>query len=265
MKKGFETPFTLSPFHPFTFSPFHLFTPSPHFPMTEEVSPLSPNHEETNRNHKWLMLVFNGIIIAFVVCVIAALSSPMVIRSKKRGPLSEAINNAKQIGFALDMFNEEFIKYPSPSSASEVKEANPDEQLNLSGNSSNAIFRQFFATEITESELMFYAKIKSAIKPDGNTSPGETLKQGEVGFSYISGLSSKDNPLTPIVVTPLTPGTTKFDSKPFDGKAIVLHINNSVTTYDINKDGHIYDKDGDILSPNHPFWNEKAPLIHYPE
>ena len=178
---------------------------------------------------------------------------------------SGSISNAKQIGFALDMFNEEFIKYPSPSSASEVKEANPDEQLNLSGNSSNAIFRQFFATGITESEQIFYVKIKNAIRPDGNISPGEALKKGEVGFSYISGLSSKDNPLTPIVVTPLIPGTTKFDPKPFDGKAIVLHINNSVRTYDINKDGHIYDKDGDILSPNHPIWNGKTPTIHYPE
>ena len=207
-----------------------------------------------------------GIIILLCSASIIFLLSPIFMQQHGHGHTrSESINNAKQIGFALDMFNEEFNKYPSPSSASEVKEANPDQQLNLSGNSSNAIFRQFFATGITDSELMFYAKIKNAIRPDGNLSPREALKKGEVGFSYISGLTPKDNPLTPIVLTPLIPGTTKFDPKPFDGKAIVLHINNSVRTYDINHDGHIYDKDGDILSPNHPIWNGKIPTIHYPE
>jgi hypothetical protein len=95
--------------------------------------------------------------------------------------------------------------------------------------------------------------------------PGEALKKGEVGFSYITGLSFKDDPLTPIVLTPLIPGTTKFDPKPFNGKAIVLHIDNSVRTYDINKDGHVYDKGIDILSAKHPIWKGKAPDIRYPE
>ena len=208
---------------------------------------------------------FLHFIAIIFIAFMAAIIIPLIMAQKLSGRKSETINNAKQIGLALSEFDDEFKKYPSPSSASEVKEANPDQQFDLTGNSSNAIFRQLFAAEIAESEEMFYAENKNTIKPDGHISLGEALKKGEVGFSYISGLSSKNNPLTPIVVTPLISGTTKFDPEPFDGKAIVLRIDNTITTYSINKDGHIYDKGIDILSPKHPFWGGKAPLIHYPE
>jgi hypothetical protein len=114
---------------------------------------------------------------------------------------------------------------------------------------------------------MFYAKTKDCKKPDGIITRGEALKRNEIGFSYNAGLTSTGaDPLTPIVLTPLIPGTTKFDAKPFDGKAIILHIDNSVRTYDIAKDGHIYDAKGiNLLSPKHPIWKGKAPDIRYPE
>ena len=39
----------------------------------------------------------------------------------------------------------------------------------------------------------------------------------------------------------------------------------SVRTYEIQKDGHIYEKGIDLLSPKHPVWKGKAPDIRYPE
>lgn len=178
----------------------------------------------------------------------------------------KAINNAKQIGIALFSFADEYDKYPSPATATEVAEAYPDQPFDLTGNSSNAIFRQFFTSGITESEQMFYARFKKSQNPDGDISPGELLKKGECGFSYISKISPKDNPKTPIVLTPLIPGTKKFDPKPFNGTAIILHINQSVSTHVIAKDGHVYDDKGiDILSSKHPVWKGKAPDIRYPE
>ncbi len=84
-----------------------------------------------------------------------------------------------------------------------------------------------------------------------------------MGYVYISG---QTNPSAPLFLTPLIPGTTKFDPEPFGGHAMVIRIDQSASAYTIGKDGHIYDKDGlDILSPNHPMWNGKAPTIHYPE
>jgi hypothetical protein len=178
----------------------------------------------------------------------------------------ETVNNARQLGLLFLEFDNDFGSFPNHTTAALVTKNHPSHGYDLSGNSSNALFRQFFAVGYTRSEPMFYAKITGTTKPDGITTPGEALKKGEIGFSYISGLSSKDDPLTPIVLTPLIPGTTKFDPKPFDGKAIILHIDNSVRTYDIAKDGHIYDAKGiNLLSPKNPIWKGKAPDIRYPE
>jgi len=187
------------------------------------------------------------------------------MRKKGRsGDWVEATSNARQIGLALFEFETEYGEFPSPTTRPLV-EKDVGAIIDLSGTSSNALFRQIFAVEITQSESMFYAKIKDSIRPDGDITPGNILEPGECGFSYISGLSFKDDPTAPIVLTPVIPGTTKFDPKPFDGKAVVLHIDNSVRTYDIKKDGHIYRDGINLLSPKHPIWKGKAPDIRYPE
>ncbi len=128
------------------------------------------------------------------------------------------------------------------------------------------MFRQLFAAGTSPNpNRCSTPDSKATTRPDGVITPGDILEPGECGFSYITGLSSRDDPATPIALTPLIPGTTTFDPKPFDGKAVVLHIDNSVRTYDIAKDGHIYDKGIDLLSPKHPVWKGKAPDIRYPE
>ncbi len=207
----------------------------------------------------WLLLI--GIIL------ILYSFAPMQLTSKKElADRMEAKSNATQIALALFEFNEEFGSYPSPSSAADVTAAFPSHGYDLSGNSSNALFRQLFAAEIIDTEMPFYAKIMNAIRPDGIIISKEALKKGEVGFAYISGQTTKGNPARPLLLCPLIRGTTKFDPKPFAGKAIVLRIDNTVDTYPIHKNGHVYDKDGlDILSPKHPIWKGKAPDIRYPE
>lgn len=129
------------------------------------------------------------------------------------------------------------------------------------------MFRQIFAVTIAQSEQMFFAKTKGSKKPDGYITPGNILEAGSCGFAYVAGLSSKDDPATPIVLTPMIPGTTRFDPKGLDGRgqAVVLHIDNSVRSYKIEKDGHIYDKGIRLLSPKHPIWKGKKPDIRYPE
>jgi hypothetical protein len=234
---------------------------------TEDPAP-RPSPELLNRQPKWFKAVFYGAIVASVLfALICLLLYPRFARGHRRPYYQgEAYSNARQIGLALLEFETEYGAYPSAATVPLVSKSHPAHTFDLSGASSNAFFRQTFAVEITQSEHMFYARISGVRKPDGGVTPGEVLKKGEVAFSYISGLSSKDDPFTPIVLTPLIPGTTKFDPKHFKGKAIVLHIDNSVRTYDINKDGHIYDDKGiNLLSPKNPIWKGKAPDIRYPE
>ncbi len=209
------------------------------------------------------ILVFTfGLIILIGIIAIVYIRIDSQIREADR---SEAFRNVRSFSCALYAFDDEYGSYPNDATISLVNEKNEDHDYDLSGKSSNAAFLQMMAAGITESEIAFYAKIKGSIEPDGNLSRSGALKKGEVGFSYISGLSTKGNPSTPIVLTPLIPGTTRFDPKPFKGKAVVLHIDNTVHIYDIHEDGHVYDKGIDILSPKHPVWNGKAPDIRYPE
>jgi hypothetical protein len=231
---------------------------------TEEPSH-PPNPELLNRQPKWFKPVLYGCIVASALFVLVILFSPYVLRSRRAGPDIHARSNARQIGLALMEFDIEYGSYPNVTTGSLVTKSHSAHGYDLSSVSSNALFRQLFVAQVTQGEGMFYAKIPGTIRADGNIAPGEALKKGEVAFSYISGLSSKGDPLTPLVLTPLIPGTTKFDPKPFDGKAIILHIDNSVRTYDIHKDSHIYDKGINLLSPKHPVWKGKAPDIRYPE
>lgn len=201
--------------------------------------------------------------VAVILLILPMFMGRMGGRGHER---SRTISNAKQIGLALFEFEQDYEAYPNNETLKAVTDAFPEHSHDLTGNSSNALFRQLLAAEIAYSEEIFYSKTKSSRKPDGNIALGEALNKGEVGFAYISGLNAKDDPSTPLVLTPLIPGTTKFDPEPFDGTAFVMQIDQNVRTYIIHKDGRIYDKDGiDILSPEHPIWKGKAPTIHYPE
>lgn len=233
-----------------------------------EIDPaLPPNPALLNRQPKWFKKVFYGCIIASILFVLALLAAPMVIRRPHSADQTQATSNARLIGLALLEFDADYATYPSDATVAKVAKSHPAHGHDLSSKSSNALFRQLIAVEYTQHEDMFYAKVKNAIRPDGVILPGEALKEREVGFAYISGLSTKDDPGTPIALAPMIPGTTKFDPEGFGGRenAVVLHIDGSVRPYKIQKDGRIYDKGIDLLSPKHPVWKGKKPDIRYPE
>ena len=91
------------------------------------------------------------------------------------------------------------------------------------------------------------------------------MKKGECGFSYIAGLSSKGNPSRPLVVTPLIPGTTRFDPTRFHGKAIILRMDNSVSSIPINGAGHVMSNGMNLLDPANPIWGGEKFTIAWPE
>ncbi len=232
--------------------------------MPEEDPALPPDPAFLNRQPKWFKPVFHGAIVASILFVLALFFAPLLLRSRKKSNQTEATSNARQIGLALFEFETDYGEFPNETTKALVKN-NPGTTIDLTGTSSNTLFRQIFAANITQSESMFFAKTKDSRKPDGIITPENILESGECGFSYIAGLSSKDDPSTPIALTPLIPGTTKFDPKPFKGFAVVLQIDNSVRSYKIENDGHIYRDGKNLLSPKHPIWKGIAPDIRYPD
>ena len=234
--------------------------------MNPEDPPLPPDPELLNRQPKWFKPVFYGCIVASILFVLSGLTAPVVLRSAKKSTQTQATANLRQIGIALLEFDTDFGAFPSDKTKDLVDKKHPGHGFNLSGKSSNAQFRRLFAAKLTQSEAMFYAKVKGTRRPDGNISPGEALKKGEVGFGYIAGLSTEGNPARVIAFCPIIPGTDRFDPKPFDGRAVILRIDNSVTSVNIDKHGHAIVGGINLLSPANPIWGVGDKIdIRYPE
>lgn len=166
---------------------------------------------------------------------------------------TEAVSNARHIGLALFEFDTEYGKFPDESTTETVRRTTGTE-LKLGNSSSNDFFRQLLASGIASSEQMFHAKIPGARKPDGVTTGNKALEKGEVGFSYLAGLSSKGNPGRPVLVTPLIPGTDRFDRSVFDGKAVILRMDNTATSIIIDSEGHALLDGRNVLDREHPVW-----------
>ena len=212
------------------------------------------------KSFDWL----NWVSLAFILTVLVAVILPMRGHSSRKPKQTEAVSNLRQIGFALLEFESQYGAYPNDETAAKVVTKTKTD-LDLAGASSNTLFRQLFATGIVTSEGIFHAKVEGAKKPDGVISAGKALAPGEVAFGYIAGLSASGNPARPIAFCPIIPGTDRFDPEPFDGKAVVLLVDNSVRTLNIDGNGHAMLGPQNILSPKNPIWDGQAPDIRYPE
>jgi len=175
-----------------------------------------------------------GLILA---TVLAGLTAPLTFRCRKAANRTQAINNAKQVGLALLEFDQEFGSFPSYETVPEVRKASKV-KYDLSGSSSNAMFRQLIAFGIQSEDIFYCLHHESIRKPDRNLSPGKALEAGEVGFSYISGQKSSDNPARVVLAAPIRIGATTAWTDTFKGKAVLLRIDNSVEAPAIRQRDH---------------------------
>jgi prepilin-type N-terminal cleavage/methylation domain-containing protein len=179
------------------------------------------------------------LVVIVIIAALAGLTAPMVIRQRKKADQTEAVNNARQIGIALLEFETEYGSFPDSTTATAVNTATGNTPK--SGSTANAIFHQLFAAGYTQSEAMFYCKAAYTKKPDGDVSTStKALDAGECGFGIImngtAGFSSSTNPMRPICAAPFTSDVAAdtFDKEIFDGKAVILKIDNSVVSANIN-------------------------------
>lgn len=206
------------------------------------------------------------LIVVGVFSMVALLAMPMFTRRKRIncGP-TEVTNNAWQLGIALLEFEAEYGKFPDVSTAAEVKRRRVT-PLSLAGNSSNDILAQMIAAGICQSESMFYAKAKGAVKPDNiMDTDASVLSHGECGFAYISNVDATTNPSTPLLFGPIIPGTRSFDAEANDGKAIILKLDSSVSSLRINSAGQVMYLGLELLDPKNPIWGGKAPDVKWPK
>ncbi|MES2924143.1 MAG: hypothetical protein V4819_21510 [Verrucomicrobiota bacterium] len=233
-------------------------------PQPPPNAPAPPPSEAallSQKKWKWLW----GIGLVSFLFVALVLTSPLTLRSRKRADQTEAVSNARQIGLALFEFQNQYGAYPNADTVVAVQKATGT-KLSLGTKTSNDFFRQLIGGNFTSSEKMFYAaKIPGVRKPDDNITGTEALKKGECGFAYFLGTKATDNPERPLAAAPMIPGTDRFDPKAYEGKAVVLRQDNSVTSFNIDKDGHIHIEGKLFMDPTNPIWDGHPPMIVWPE
>jgi hypothetical protein len=238
--------------------------------MPEDEPSLPPDPVLPGRHINWFKRVFWGVVI--VVLTIFFLLLFLITHShgvRKKYNVTWATSNAHMLYKDLAEFDSQYGRFPDESTVLGVNDAFPAHGHDLSGKSANSLLRQLFAAEISENEDIFTAHLKDTIMyPDFNTNPGYALQKHDIGFAYVPGYSTKENPPVPIVLAHIVPRSKdKFDLDRYlgFGKAVILFSDGSIHSYKIEKDGRIYDKGIDLLSPKHPVWKGKKPDIRYPE
>ncbi len=198
------------------------------------------------------------------VAMLAGLTAPLIIRQRKKANQTEAMENARPIGFVLFEFKNEYGSYPDDSTAQAVADATGTTKI--SGATSNDRFRQLIRANLTQSERIFYAHIPGSRRPDDVIDGDSALENGECGFAYVGNLVTTDEVPRPLAMTPLIAGTTRFDPNPFDGKAVILWTDNSVRSLPIDrKTGEVMLDGKSLFNPAHPIWGGKPPVIALPE
>ncbi len=232
-------------------------------PQPPPDAPAPPPSEAAILSQKKLKWLWVAGVVSIIIIALAGLTAPLVARKRIICDQTEQVSNARQIGLALFEFENQYGSYPDAATATRIR-SETKTTLNLGTKSSNDFFRQLLAANFTQSEKMFYAKGSSVHKSDDVIAGAKALEKGECAFTYFLGASKLDNPSRPLAAAPMIPGTDRFDPKPFEGKAVILRMDNSVSTLRIDKMGHVNDG-GNLMDPHHPLWDGRAPVIAWPE
>jgi type II secretory pathway pseudopilin PulG len=233
-------------------------------PQPPPDAPAPPPSEEALRSRRWWSWIWKTGTVSILIFLLSVLSAPLFLRARKKPNQTEAVNNIRQIGLALEEFQEEYGKFPDATTIVPVQNETGS-LLPMGTTTSNDFFRQLFASGMTQSEAMFYARIDGTRIPDGRCDGSDALEKRECGFTYFLGATKSDNPRRPLVVTPMIPGTDRFDPKRFDGRAVILRMDNSVSSPTIDKAGHVFVDGRNLMDPHHPIWDGHAPVIAWPD
>lgn len=232
--------------------------------MTPEPRPDAPSPRDPLPKRRVLNRAVLGALFLLLAMPLALLFLPPIMENQNESNLSEASSHLRSLSLNLSAFDEEYGSFPYASTAVDVKDSTGT-PLTLGDSSSNQLFRQLIAT-VCRGENIFWARTSPDSKKPDNIidSDATALAPGECSFSYISSLSNADTG-TPVIMTPLIPGTTRFDPKPFGRRAVVYFVGENVRDLPIQPDGRVLFNGRDLFDPAQPYWRGKTPDLKWPE
>lgn len=212
--------------------------------------------------------ILKGLLLVGIVSVIFMLVGVVpsrVLFGTSNADRREAINNVKQVALALIDFDSDYGCFPDATTIAAVQ-ADTSTSIPLGTSSSNALLRQLIANG-NKHEKIFYAKSTvTPRKPDDIIHGSQALKKGECAFAYVAGLSSADDPTTPVLMAPVDPARGRFERREdYNNKAVILFLDGSARFFPVDKHGHVQLNGMDLFDPRQPFWKGKSPDIKWPE
>lgn len=175
---------------------------------------------------------------------------------------TQAIMNLRMMGLSFFEFETEYGSFPNEETARSVKEATGFKG-ELAAATANDCFFQMIAAGVVADPLIFTLEKPPELQErDKQQAAPERLEK--CSFAFIALPNAAGDPGRPLAVAPLVQGKTTFDRKVFGGKALILRVDNSVSTYPIAEDGRVMVNGKDLFDPEQPFWKGDVPPIKWP-
>ena len=226
----------------------------------------------TRRRRKGFTLVELLVVIAIIVAL-AALATPQIFKALKRASVADAVNNARQVKMALDLFaSDNDGWYPNDESGENYQSGGTGTTY------SNDYFRQLFLSGDTESEKIFWVKNSGVaskgapddkVKEGGRIQPEQILEQGDCHWAYINDQGQGSTGSRPIILDGYPKNKSDFDPETWDNKVIVVTIDGSTKAMRMRlTDFKVIDgSKKDILSSQADAWDGENPqtLLKQPE
>lgn len=188
-------------------------------------------------------------VVIAILAALAAIGYGPIVDHMNDGDRQMAQSNLKSLYTILQGFKTDQGSYPCDSTAERLQEEKPELNFGtLTGDNSNAYFRQVYYSPSNVSEKPFFAKINcnglSVTKEgDEKLANGQALSRGENAMAYVmrknaedpalkDGVTKSNAPLAMCGVyptnAPYVGDTVAFDGESFRGHAFMLSCDGAV-------------------------------------
>ncbi len=206
------------------------------------------------KNRKGFTLIELMVVIA-ILAALAAIGYGPILDHMNDGDRQMASSNLKSLHTVLQGFKTDHGSYPCDSTAERLQEDSPDLNFGaLTGDNSNAYFRQVYYISSNVSEKPFFGKVNCnglnvAKEGDERLANGQALVRGENAMAYVMRKNSEDPNMkdgvtksnAPLAICGIYPSNTPyvgdevaFDGASFRGHAFMLSCDGAVK--DLNRD-----------------------------